>query len=152
MALTRYPPVGFHFKVEFGGLEPGTEIGFQTVSGLNGTVPNSETHQEGGENRFIHRLPAVPTFDNLVLKRGMLVNSKLIDWFKDAIERFKFTPRNITVTLLNEKHEPLQSWIFINAWPTKWSIEGFDAENNGIMVDNVEFSYQYFVREEMPAT
>ncbi len=149
---TFYPPVGFHFRVDFDGIPTGKDIGFQSVSGINATVPNSESHPEGGENRFVHRLPTVATYDNLVLKRGMLVDSKLIEWFRDAIERFKFKPRNIRVTLLNENHEPLQAWNFINAWPTKWNIDGFDAQNNGIVVDNIEFSYQYFVREQTSTT
>ncbi|HLP10613.1 MAG TPA: phage tail protein [Flavobacteriales bacterium] len=148
MAVNPYPPVGFHFRVDFDGIPSGSDIGFQTVTGIDATVPNSETHEEGGENRFVHRLPNRATYGDLVLKRGMLINSQLIEWFRDAIERFKFSPRNITVTLLNEKHEPLQAWRFINAWPTKWAIDGFDAQNNGIMVDNITFSYQYFTREK----
>lgn len=141
-----YPPVGFHFRVDFEGITNERDIGFQSVSGLNSTVPNSETYEEGGENRFTHRLPKRPTFENLVLKRGMLIGSDLIQWFRDALENFKFSPRTITVTLLNENHEPLQVWQFVNAWPTKWNIDGFDAEKGGIVAETVEFSYQYFRR------
>lgn len=141
-----YPPVGFHFRVEFEGITNERDIGFQSVSGLNSSVPNSKTYEEGGENRFTHRLPQRASFENLVLKRGMLIGSELIQWFKDALENFRFTPRNVTVTLLNENHQPLQVWIFVNAWPTKWNIDGFDAEKGGIVAETVEFSYQYFRR------
>ncbi len=145
-----YPPVGFHFSVEFEGFSSEfREFGFQSVSGLNTSVPNSQTYEEGGENRFVHRLPARATYENLVLKRGMLVGSELIAWFKDALENFKFDPRNITVNLLNENHEPLEAWVFVRAWPTKWNIEGFDAENGGIVAETIEFSYQYFKRQEI---
>ncbi len=149
---TFYPPVGFHFRVDIDGIPNGKEIGFQSVSGINATVPNSETHQEGGENRFIHRLPTTATYENLVLKRGMLVGSELIAWFRDAVERFKFSPRNVKVTLLNENHDPLQAWNFINAWPTKWSIDGFDAQNSALVAETIELSYQYFVREPAVTT
>ena len=141
-----YPPVGFHFMVVFEGVSPGTNVGFQSVSGINASVPNSESYEEGGENRFTHRLPKRPGYENLVLKRGMLLDSELIQWFKESLESFRFSPRNITVTLLNENHDPLQVWRFINAWPTKWNIDGFDAEKGGIVVETIEFSYQYFVR------
>lgn len=142
----RYPPVGFHFSVVFEGLARNEEIGFQTVSGINATIPNGKTFGEGGENRFKHRLPERASYDNLVLKRGLLIDSSLIDWFKDAVENFKFNPITVTVNLLNENHEPLDSWQFINAYPTKWDIEGFDAESSGIVAETIELSFQYFKR------
>lgn len=142
----RYPPVGFHFSVVFEGLAGNEEIGFQTVSGINATIPNGKTFGEGGENRFKHRLPERASYDNLVLKRGLLLDSSLIDWFKDAVENFRFNPTTVTVNLLNENHEPLDTWQFINAYPTKWDIEGFDAESSGIVAETIELSFQYFKR------
>lgn len=148
-----YPPVGFHFMVDFEGIPlSSADIRFQSVSGINGSVPNSETYEEGGENRFTHRLPKRASYENLVLKRGMLIGSELIKWFKDAIEDFKFSPRNITVTLLNSDHEPLEQWMFYKAWPTKWNTDGFDAEKGAIVIETVEFSYQFFERKEVNKT
>lgn len=147
--VNRYPPAGFHFSVIFDGLGTEKETGFQSVSGLNASIPNSFEIKEGGENRFTHRLPERATYDNLVLKRGLLVGSELIGWFRDAIEYFKFQPITVTVNLLNENHEPLESWQFVNAWPSKWNIEGFDAEKNGIIAETIELSYQYYTRLEV---
>jgi phage tail-like protein len=147
-----YPPVGFHFKVEFEGISTsGADIRFQSVSGINASVPNSESYAEGGENRFTHRLPQRTSYENLVLKRGMLIGSELIGWFKDAVDYFQFSPRDITVTLMNASHHPLEQWRFYNAWPTKWNIDGFDAEKGAIVLETVEFSYQYFERKEVNA-
>lgn len=143
---TRYPPVGFHFSVVFEGLSSNEEVGFQTVSGINATISNDYTIKEGGENRFTHRLPQRASYENLVLKRGVLVDSALIDWFRDAVENFQFRPITVTVNLLNEEHEPLESWQFINAYPTKWNIDGFDAQANGIVAETIELSFQYFER------
>ncbi len=142
-----YPPIGFHFKVEFQGIQNTSDIRFQSVSGINAAVPNSETYQEGGENRFTHRLPQRASYENLVLKRGLLIGSDLIEWFRQAVEDFRFTPTNVSVSLLNGKHEALERWTFYNAWPTKWNIDGFDAEKAAIVVETVELSYQYFRRE-----
>ncbi len=149
MAVSYYPPVGFHFKVEFEDINSKDDIRFQSISGINMSVPNSETYQEGGENRFTHRLPQRASFDNLVLKRGMLIGSQLIAWFKDALEGFKFNPKLITVTLMNPSHEPLEQWVFYKAWPTKWNTDGFDAEKGAIVIETVEFSYQYMERKEI---
>ena len=144
-----YPPVGFHFRVDIEGISSGdSEISFQEVSGINATV-GEFTFKEGGENRFVHRLPDRVTYDKLILKRGMLVGSQMISWFKDAVESFQFDPKDITVTLLNGDREPLESWSFVKAYPVKWSFSNFNAQQNEIVVETIELAYQYFTRLEV---
>lgn len=146
----KYPPVGFHFEVAFEGLSSGSNSGFQEVSGLDVAIETFNL-EEGGENRFVHRLPARVSYGNLVLKRGLLKGSELIEWFRNAIELYKFKPTGVLVTLLNEKHEPLESWSFIQAYPVKWSVSGFSATDNEIVAETIELSYQYFRRLEKGA-
>ncbi len=144
-----YPPTGFHFLVRFEGLlikYPGIpDVGFQEVTGLS-TEIGIEEYREGGENRYAHRLPNPVTYQNLAMKRGMLIGSQLMQWFKESVEVFQFEANDITVVLLNPDHIPLQAWNFINAWPVKWSIEGLNAQENTIMIENIEFAYQYYRR------
>lgn len=148
MALT-YPPTGFHFLVNFEGLDinyPGkSDVGFQEVSGINVDI-GVEEYQEGGENRFLHRLPKPVSYPNLVMKRGMLIGSQLVQWFREAVEGFSFEANDITVVLLNSDHNPLQAWNFVNAWPVKWSIDGLQAKENKLMIESIEFAYQYYRR------
>ena len=141
-----YPPVGFHFRIDIDGFA--NEINFQEVSGINATV-GEFTHNEGGENRFVHRLPDRVSYEKLTLKRGMLIGSSLIGWFRDAVESFKIDPRNIVVTLLNSDHEPLESWSFVKAYPVKWSIGNFNAQQNEVVIETIELSFQYFQRLEV---
>lgn len=144
-----YPPVAFHFRVDIDGLtEGGPDIRFQEVSGLNASV-GEMAYNEGGENRYAHRLPERVTYEKLSLKRGMLVGSKLIGWFKDAVEGFQFNPKDVTVTLLNSEHQPLEAWSFVNAYPVKWSISNFHAQNNEIVIETIELAFQYFRRLEV---
>ena len=83
-----YPPVGFHFKVEFQDIENRTnDHQFQSVSGLSVDLETEEI-AEGGENRFKHKIPVRTKYPNLVLKRGLLIDSGLIEWCKKAIRRF----------------------------------------------------------------
>ncbi|MCX2574543.1 phage tail protein [Pedobacter sandarakinus] len=147
--LAPYPPVGFHFILRIDGLEleyPGiADIGFTEVSGLDAHIATEE-YKEGGENRFAHKLPTAVAYNNLVLKRGLLIGSSALKWFKESVETFTFSPKDITLLLLNEDHLPLQAWNFINAYPIKWTVEGFNAQQNGIIIENIEFAYQYFRR------
>jgi phage tail-like protein len=147
---TYYPPVGFHFRVEFEGYASGTDpdVRFQEVSGLNVSI-ETEPYQEGGENRFTHRHVKPVSYQNLVLKRGVLVGSKLITWFKEAIDGFKFKPTTVRVILLNYEHQPLEAWTFTNAFPVKWNIDAFNAQEGKVLAETIELSFQFFKREEI---
>jgi phage tail-like protein len=145
MSLIPYPPVGFHFKVEFQGI-PGLKPQdgfFQEVTGLSREL-ETETVKSGGENRFTFKLPTRAQYPNLVLKRGLLLDSGLLTWVNDAIYNLEIKPATVLVTLLNENHEPLQTYQCVNAWPQKWSVADFNAQESRIMVETMELFYQYF--------
>ncbi|WP_154857942.1 phage tail protein [Cyclobacterium xiamenense] len=143
MAMT-YPPVGFHFSVSFSGLEgEEADTQFQSVSGLTVDL-ETEEFAEGGENRFKHKFPVRTKYPNLVLKRGMAMDSELIQWCRDAMESFAFSPKNLTIRLLNETHEPLRTWNVVHAFPVKWVVGDFNAEESKLVIETLEFSYQYF--------
>ena len=136
-------PVVFHFKVEFGQNSKTKDNRFQEVTGLSGEITTEEL-KEGGENRFIHRLPTGAKYGNLVLKRGYLEDSDVADWCRRAIEEFTFSPKDIVVTLLNEEHEPLVNWQFLRAYPVKWSVSDLKAQENGLAVESLELAYSRF--------
>lgn len=140
-----YPPVGFHFKVEFTGLGAGDiDARFQAVSGLSVEF-ETETVKEGGENRFEHTLPVRTKFPDLVLKRGMLLeNSKVFEWCMKAFQEREFKPCNLLISLLNDKHEPLRSWNVVAAWPKKWSVTELNAESSSVVIESLDLKYQYF--------
>ncbi|MFD2036108.1 phage tail protein [Belliella marina] len=142
--MTYYPPVGFHFKVEFNGISSQEfDVQFQTVSGLTAELETEEI-AEGGENRFKHTLPVKSKYSNLILKRGIVLDSKLIDWCKKAIEDFEFSPVDLTINLLNEEHQPLLSWSVVNAIPVKWEVDELNAMDSKIMMESLELKYNYF--------
>lgn len=139
-----YPPPGFHFLVVI-EMFPQTpqDFRFQSVSGLNVTIP-TEAVAEGGENRFKHQLPGVPQYDKLVLKRGMFLGSYITTWCKNAIEDFQIEPKNILISLLNDLHVPLTTWHVFNAYPVKVSISEFNAEQNTLVIETLELAYQFY--------
>jgi len=138
-----YPPVGFHFKVEFVGIGNDNDVRFQSVGGLS-VEYDAESYKEGGENRYEHKLPVRTKYADLSLKRGMLVNSAVIDWCKKAFQERKFMVAQINVTLMNEDHQPLKTWNVFGAWPKKWSVSDFNAQENSIVVESLDISYSYF--------
>lgn len=153
--MARYtPPCGFHFKVEFIGVDgmgTDTEQRFQEVSGLSFEIETEEL-REGGENRFVYKLPKRAKYPNLILKRGLLKGTALLDWLKSAMSTYftvpvyDFKPADILVTLLDESDEPAAVWNIVQAYPVKWAASEFNATSNTVVVETIELAYQYFER------
>jgi len=141
-----YPPWSFYYKVEFllgGGPAPTDDARFQTVSGLS-VEYDYESFKEGGENRFEHKLPIRTKYADMVLKRGMLMGSQVLDWFTSAFRDRLFSPSDINVILMNEKGDPLRTWNVAHAIPKKWLVSDFNANENSLVIETMELSYRYF--------
>lgn len=149
--MNYYPPVGYYFRVEIPTLAPqgSADSNFQEVSGLTAEI-EVEKYQEGGENGFQHNLPKSAKFPNLVLKRGLLTDSKMIDWLNNAIQNFQFEPKDVTVTLMNQQGEPLVAWEFLGAYPIKWDISAFNAMDNSIVSETIELVFKSSRRSSKP--
>jgi len=144
-----YPPVGFYFKVSIDGMPEG-DSAFQEVTGLSVSI-ETQTVAEGGENRFVHQLPLRAKAERLVLKRGLNVSSQLLTWCQKAVEEFSFSPRTIHVFLLDPSkpdapNNPLAAWHVVNAYPVKWSVSAFNAEENNLAIETIEIQYNYFTK------
>jgi len=158
----KYPAVGFHFIVRFEGIGSSVSVGPVTVStadidtrwtevnGLNVEITTEELI-EGGENRFVHKLPVRAKYPNLVLKRGYFSSlpSPLLDWANDAITNFDIKPCQVQVILLNDMHVPSQIWSFKNAYPVKLTMGDFKAIDNNFLIETMELTYQFFKRESL---
>ncbi len=163
--MLRYPPVGFFFNVVFtesfetdNQQIANTEAQFQSVTGLSVDM-QTETVKEGGENSFEHVLPVRTKFSPLVLKRGLVKNSKMGKWLADAMLNFDIRPMDLLVNLLHfdkaaapgsadaANPQPLMTWVVVNAWPKKWSVSEFNAEQNSLAIESMELHYSYFYEQ-----
>jgi len=138
------PPVGFHFKVEFVGIGSNNDTRFQSVTGL--TVQyDTENYKEGGQNRYEHKLPTRTTFpEAAVFKRGLLTDSAVINWCMETFKARIIKTATVIVTLLNEQHQPLKTWNLSGAYPRKWSVAEFNAQENNLAIETLELNYAYF--------
>jgi len=142
--MFEYPFTGFHFLVAFEIFpQVPNDFRFQEVSGLNVSV-GVDTYNEGGENRFVHRLPGRTTYTDLVLKRGMTLVSGVTAWCIDSMENFNYKPTNLIVSLLNAEHLPVSSWYIANAYPIKYDISAFNAEQGQVVIESMTLRYEYY--------
>ena len=143
LTLQRDLLLGFRFGVFFfaTGVVPNPlDIRFQRVKGLSASV-TTKPLTEGGQNLYTQKLPVGIEHGNLVLERGMVVGSPLNVEFNAAISLFKFLPSNVLVTLFNEASVPVSAWMFMKAFPVKWSTSDLDATEKSVVIDTLELAY-----------
>jgi phage tail-like protein len=138
-----YPPWGFYYRVHFKLSSNTNDVRFQSVSGLS-VEYDMEEYREGGENRFIHKLPVRTKYSDLVLKRGMLTDSEVTRWLLAAFHERDFKPTDIDIILMNEQSQPLRTWNITRAIPKKWNISDLNSGENSIVIETLELSYRYF--------
>lgn len=138
------PPAAFHFRVVFSAALGMSDTSFQEVSGIGSEVELEEV-VEGGENRYVHRLPKGVKHPRLVLKRGVAeASSPLVGWCKSVFEsefNVALVPLPIIVFLLNENRLPARGWFFANAYPVSWKMDPFNSTKNEVAIEEIEFSY-----------
>ncbi|MCK8521013.1 phage tail protein [Aquimarina sp. D1M17] len=158
----REPTLSHRFGVFFlsGGVIPNPiDLRFQKVSGIS-TEVQLDTINEGGENLHSHRIPKRINYNNLVLERGYVassltdgidgfsaigqIGSPLNIEFNTTFSLFKFNPSNVLVTLFNEEGVPIGGWLFLKAYPVKWSVSDLDAQSNSVAIDTMELAYTRF--------
>lgn len=119
------------------------ESAFQEVSGIESQI-ETEEYREGGNN-LVYYLPKSIKHSNLSLKRGIAdSDSTLVKWCHTTLESQlakPIEPKTISVRLLNENGNPCRVWVFYNAYPVKWKVDGFNSTKNDIAIEEIEFCY-----------
>jgi phage tail-like protein len=141
--MANYPLPKFHFRVEWGG----AKIGFSEVSGLS--VETDVVEYRDGSSPEFHKIkmPGMQKFGNITMKRGIFQGDN--DYFKwwntvalNTIER-----RDVTISLLNENHEPVVVWKIKNAWPSKVQSTDLKSDDNGVAIESIELAHEGLVMQ-----
>lgn len=141
--MAEYPLPKFHFQVEWGG----TKIGFTEVTGLEVTTDVIE-YRDGASPEFHKvKMPGMQKFSNITLKRGKFKSdNQFYDWWNtqqmNTVER-----RDLTISLLNENHEPVFVWKVKNAWPIKVNATDLKADGNEVAIETMELVHEGLTME-----
>jgi phage tail-like protein len=135
---TKYPLPVFHFRVEWGG----TSISFSEVSGLNMETQVIEYRDGLSPDYSTVKMPGMQKYGNITLKRGaMQGDNEFYTWWNthqlNTIER-----RDISISLLNEKHEPVIVWKVRNAFPVKVDGGSLKATGNEVSIETLELAHE----------
>ena len=136
--MATYPIPKFHFQVDWGG----TKVSFTEVTGLN--VETDVIEYRDGASPEFHKtkMPGLQKFSNITLKRGTFKNdNEFFRWWNtvalNTIER-----RDLTISLLNESHEPVVVWKVKQAWPNKVMSGDLKADANEVLVESIELVHE----------
>ncbi|HLF64389.1 MAG TPA: phage tail protein [Saprospiraceae bacterium] len=139
--MANYPLPKFHFQVEWGG----ANIGFTEVSGLDVESEVIE-YRDGASLEYIKtKMPGMQKFGNITMKRGTFQgDNEFFNWWNtvalNTIER-----RDVTISLLNENHEPVVVWKVKNAWPSKVQSTDLKADGNEVAIESIELAHEGLV-------
>lgn len=136
--MANYPLPKFHFNVEWGGVK----IGFTEVTGLDHQVEAIE-YREGSSPIYSKtKMPGLHKFSNITLKRGTFEGDT--DFYKwlNSISLNTVDRRDITIKLLNEKHEPVMTWTAVNAFPLKVQASDLKADGNEVAIETIEIAHE----------
>ena len=136
--MAQYPIPKFHFQVEWGG----TKIGFTEVSGLDVSTDIIEYREGSSPEYHKIKMPGMQKFSNITLKRGTFKgDNDFYNWYNtialNTIER-----RNLVISLLNEKHEPVVVWKVKNAFPVKVQSTDLKADGNEVAIESMEIAHE----------
>lgn len=133
-----YPLVKFHFQVEWGG----TKIGFTEVSGLDVETEVVEYRHGSSPEYSKTKMPGLRKYSNITLKRGTFASdNEYFTWF-NTVKLNKIERRDITISLLNEEHQPVVVWKVKNAWPSKVQSTDLKADGNEVAIESMELVHE----------
>lgn len=132
------PLVGYHFLVEWGG----TRVGFSEVTGLDHET-EVIAYREGSDKSYTPRkLPGLVRYSNIVLKRGIFLGDNQFFQWLNATSMATPETRDLTVSLLNESHEPTVVWKVFNAWPVKLIGPALNGMQSSFAIETLEVAHQ----------
>lgn len=136
--MGQYPLPAYHFMVEWGG----TRTGFTEVSGLTITADVTEFREGSDPNQAARKIPGRLHYSNIVLKRGILKGDN--DFFKwmQTINLNTVERRDITISLLNESHEPVIRWQVKNSFPVRLTGPVLIANASSVALEELELAHE----------
>jgi phage tail-like protein len=135
-----YPLPAFHFSVDFlnikGEGSPPVDCRFSSVDGL-GISNDIEMKEEAGVPYSRPMPVGKRKYNEVTLSRGFTLSSDLISWFNGAKYNDPIKPVPVLISLLNEKHKPVISWLLYESYLKSWTYGGFDALKNQYFMETI---------------
>ncbi len=141
--MANYPLPKFHFQVEWGG----TKIGFTEASGLDAETEVIEYRDGASKEYHKIKMPGLQKFSNITLKKGTFKGDSDFGTWYNTISLNTVERRDVTISLLNENHEPVVVWKIKQAWPIKIQNTDLKADGNEVAIESMELVHEGLTTE-----
>ena len=129
MANRTTPYGAFNFVVNFDGGE--TFGGFSDVSGIGTELTIAEYRNGNDKENHVRKVGGVHKVSDVTLKRGIVNSISLFQWIKDSRTKGPDAKKSITILLLDESQNPVQSWVLRGVLPMKYTGPTLAAKGGG---------------------
>jgi len=138
-AAEKDPLVSAFFTIDFGGTVAGA---FRECTGLGSENEVVEYKASGDKGKYVmKKIPGRMKWNNITLKRGLTTSNELYKWYLDILQG-KFRTQLVTVAMFDAKGgDPLAEWVFLDAYPVKWSGPQFVADGKAVAVETLELTH-----------
>jgi len=134
----QYPLPVFHFTVQWGG----TRVGFSEVTGLTQENQVIE-YRDGSFPEFSSiKMPGLRKFSNINMKRGIVASDNDFAKWLSTVKLNTVERRDLIVSLLNEKRDPVMVWKVHNAFPVKVEGPQLKAAGNEVAIETIEIAHE----------
>ena len=119
MANRTAPYGAFNYLVNFDGGE--IFGGFSDVSGIGTELTVAEYRNGNDKENHVRKIAGVHKVSDVTLKRGIIDSESLWSWVKDARVSGPDAQKTVTITLLDEAQQTIQSWVLRGVIPMKYT-------------------------------
>ena len=129
----------FPFKVSIANVG---DISCSEVSGLK-TEYDEIVYHPGDSPVFTKlKMPGLRKSGDLTIKKGIFKDDKALwDWM-NQVKQNTIQREMVTVSLLDESGNPVKTWVAVNAWPKKLTVEGFKANDNTASIETLVIAHE----------
>lgn len=85
--------------------------------------------------------PGLVGYTNLVLVRGLTGRTDLYDWWEQVRAGDDEVRRGVTVSLTDERHQPVWTWRFSDAFPAVYRFSALDADSSELVDEVLELTF-----------
>lgn len=145
MAIARERPyLNGNFTVDIGtGEVDSVRAGFAEILLPDAAIEVVEYRAGNEKANEPRKLIGSVRYGNLVLRRGLIGELDLYQWWDQARNGDPNARRTVTITLLPEDRAgPVFTWRFTQAWPVKLGFSDLAAEGNEVVIEELELTFE----------
>lgn len=128
----------YNFAVQIDGMD---ELHFSEVTGLSVEVQAIRFRSGTDLGTGAKVLPGRISYEPVTLERGLARDLALWEWLS-TIEGGQTDMRNVTISVLDEDHEPAIAFRLTSAWPSRLQLGRLDGLGNGVAIEKLTLTYE----------